>query len=189
MLPFVALKLGPTDVLCSSDVVHADQGLQPGIGNFQAGEDRYFFNGEIKIEGRSVTIPLKTDLFKLERRKTMRVVVVPAARISLNITEVDHKPVFVNAVLFDVSAGGLKMTYEPSADVPALTKQSEIVGVLHLPSTRTISFRAGVRHIQQVSPHEVHYGIEFINPEPVYVQRMLGLTMELQRIAVLSGTG
>lgn len=160
------------------------QNEQSALGNFAVGLDRYFFNGKVDIRGRYVSIPATVEVFKLERRKTLRVSVPPGYALSANVTDINGKAVFQAVQVIDISAGGLRLFFPENPAGVGLQGGSLLKGVLHLPSTRTLAFDGVIRHVQAVptgDPAGSHFGLEFGQCQSHLAQRMTVLTFDIQR--------
>lgn len=186
LLVFRPVTMDREKLVGTAGEMFSEQGSVNAIGNFSAGPDRYFFCGDIGILGNSITLNFTIDLFKLERRQTMRVNVSERDRVSLNVTEINGKPCLREAVIMDISAGGFRFYFPDEGTGLVLEKDGKTKGVLHLPSTKTIEFSADVKHVRAVDEKgssRRYYGMQFVEAKGV-ANRIMGLVMEIQRRAV-----
>lgn len=186
LLIFHPVTVDREKIVGTAGDLYTEQGTLNAVGNFSAGPDRYFFSGEIGILGNSITLNFNVDVFKLERRQTMRVAVSEKDRVSINVTEIDGRACFRQAVILDLSAGGFRFYFPDEKTGLSLDKDGRIKGVLHLPSTKTIDFVAVVKHIRTADENgesRRYYGTQFVESTAV-ANRIMGLVLEIQRRAV-----
>lgn len=160
------------------------QDQQTVLGNFAVGEDRYFFTGTVDIRGRYVSISTAVEVFKLERRKTLRVPVPEGYALTANLTEVNGRSIFQAAQVVDVSAGGIRLFLPQNPQGTGITVGSPLKGILRLPSTKTLDFDGTIRHLQTVSGENGdvrHFGLEFGACQASISQRLIVLTFDIQR--------
>lgn len=160
------------------------QGKGSGIGNFSVGQDRYFFSGDVTIEGAGIALPERTDIFKLERRKTMRVPVPEDYPFSVRITQIDGRAALRECVTVDVSAGGVRIYFPLYRQGEGLAQGGLVKGSLHMPSTKVLDFDGEVKHVQMqpiADGEALHFGIEFGQCREALFQRMTTLTFDIQR--------
>lgn len=184
LIQFAPVSLKDGVLSCLAEHAPKTQGPQGGIGNFSVGDDRYFFNGEVSVKGSTVSFSVEIDVFKLERRKTMRVPVPEGFDLSLNIIDINGKPTLRAAQIADVSAGGVRFYFPQNPTGEWIPPNSKIKGVLHLPSQKILDFDGEVRHIQKISLDGVetaHFGTEFGACRDANMQRMITLTFEIQK--------
>lgn len=160
------------------------QGEQMAIGHFSAGPDRYFFNGMVDLIGNAMTIGFSIDLFKLERRQSLRVNVPEDYGLSVNMTAIAGKTAFRTALVADVSSTGLRIYFPDDRLAPFLTANKPVKGTLHLPSSKAINFEGVVKHSREIDTGGIpttHFGIEVHHTSENTQQRMLALVMDIQR--------
>jgi hypothetical protein len=162
------------------------------IGNFTVGTDRYFFQTSLKIENGEASFQLNSDVFRLQRRSTIRLRVNPVYEMYLAIIEFKGGAVYSVAQLADVSAGGARIFFS-DLDSPIQAANSKILklqlkdrfkAVLHLGSKKSLEVFCEVKHSQQAiyrGSVVEHFGIEFVDLTPSAKNRLLALTMDLQR--------
>ena len=168
----------------TSDSNVSHQGLQVAVGVLPVGEDRYFFNGPIRVFDRGVTLSVDIELFKLQRRKTLRVSVPVHSGLSLSLTKVNGLSQLRPAGILDLSAGGMKI-YLQDETQGALDISAKLEATLGLPSDKKLSFAAQVMHLQMATVFDrkgLHYGLLFTDPTPAFTNRMQALTFQMQKL-------
>lgn len=163
------------------------------LGNFTVGTERFFFQAELKVQKDEGRLQLNSDVYRLQRRASVRLHVQPAYGMYLAITEFKGKPVYSIAQIADLSAGGAKIFFSNiDSPVPATVNSDNLglqVGdqfkaVLHFSNKKNIDVKAAVKHSQPaVHRGEIvdHIGLEFIDLTPVLKNRLIALTMDLQK--------
>ena len=183
ILTFLAHACDKETLMGNSETKFEQQGLHPVVGILPIGEDRFFFNGSVKVLDQGVTITTDIEIFKLQRRKTLRVAVPINSGLTLNLTNINGKSQLRPAGIVDVSAGGMRI-YLIDETQGALDVHSTIEGTLGLPSDKKISFSAQVMHLQMAAILDrkgLHYGISFVNPTTAFTNRMQALTFQMQK--------
>lgn len=163
------------------------------IGNFAIEADRYFFSGPLKIRGTQAELPLNCDVFRLQRRATLRITLSPQMGLFIAMTEFQERPVYVTVMVADISAGGARIYFgdlssQGQQKDPGLKSGSRFKAVIHPPSTRNIDVLCEVKHLHQSVLNQeavTQYGIEFIEQTQAQKNRLIALTMDLQRKLVL----
>lgn len=163
------------------------------IGNFSVGVDRYFFQTPMQIQGDEALIQLSADIYLLQRRASLRLGIQPEYGIFLSIIEFQGKPVYSIAQIADLSAGGVKFFFSNvDSPVPAHMNSKKLdfrvgdrfKGVVHFTNAKKIEITGEVKHIQQaVHRGEIveHIGVEFVELTGWMKNRLMSLTMDLQR--------
>lgn len=162
------------------------EGSREALGFFHVGPDRYFFNGLLARAADTIAVPLDADVFKLQRRKTLRASVPPDYPVTLTITQIDNRVVFVEAQVLDVSGGGVRIVF-PTSEDRKMTGSSYVKGTIRAPGGKMIAFEGDVRHVLTPDPdfpERRFYGLEMRSAAGVS-QRLIILTMEVQRRAVM----
>jgi mannuronan synthase len=184
---FTPREISKDHVAGSADLLPILAGKQKAIGNFGVGQDRFFFHGFIEVQSKDVHVSFDVEVFKLQRRKTLRIAVPLSYPMYMNITSLAHKKVFLEAKVHDISAGGLRF-YLVDQTLPVLPKDLVIGASIHPPSGKTIEISAVIRHLQTVpieAMETMQYGTELVSKNPVTTQRMMALSMEVQRKVIL----
>ncbi|MEZ0391994.1 MAG: PilZ domain-containing protein [Pseudobdellovibrionaceae bacterium] len=163
------------------------------LGNFSIGADRFFFQAAMNISGEEGVFETTCDVFKLQRRATVRLHVQASFGLYMAITELNGKSVYSVAQIADVSAGGARIFFSTvESPIPALGNTSNpgiqmgsrFKAVLNFGNRKTVDVICEVKHSQQAVHRGViveHFGIEFVDFTPGLKNRLLGLTMDLQR--------
>ncbi len=162
------------------------------LGNFSVGTERFFIQTQLKVSANGASIPLNCDVYRLQRRASLRLSVNPAYDIYLSVTEAAGKPVYTIAQIADVSAGGARIFFsDVDSPIPAsnskalnLKVSDRFKGILHFGNKKTLELQCLVKHTQQaVHRGQVveHYGIEFVDLTTTLRNRLLSLTMDLQK--------
>lgn len=162
------------------------------MGNFAVGSDRFFLTAPMRVEKDEGSLPLTCEIFKLNRRATVRLHIQPDYGMYMAITEFQGKKLYSVAQIADVSAGGARIFFsknDPNVQA-SNTKKLEIrvgdklKGVLHFVNNKTVEVEAEARHIQQaVYMGEIvdHIGLEFVGLQGAVKNRVISLTMDLQK--------
>lgn len=193
-------KLKPNQILSGTilqaEIEVIDQAPQEdlsAIGNFAIEADRYFFSGLLKIQGKLAELPLNCDVFLLQRRKTLRLALPAQWGLFLAMTEFHGRPVYISVSATDISAGGARIYFAElsglvSSKDPGLLAGARFKAVIHPPSTRTIEVLCEVKHVHHSVMDQqtvTQYGVEFVEQTLAQKNRLLALTMDLQRKLVL----
>jgi len=162
------------------------------LGNFTVGSERYFFRTSLKVTGEEGAFNLNSDVFRLQRRSSMRLQVNPIYEMYLAVTELKGKAVYSIAQLADVSAGGARIFFSDvdspiqagNAKVLKLAIQDQFKAILHLGQKKSLEVQCLIKHTQQAVYRGAvveHFGIEFVDLTPAVKNRLLSLTMDLQK--------
>ena len=81
------------------------------IGNFSVQTERYFFRADLKVKSSLFRIPISCDVFKLQRRQSLRVALPPSFPIYLNVREISGKPCLIEGRIAVLSSGGMKIYF------------------------------------------------------------------------------
>ncbi len=162
------------------------------IGNFTVGSERYFFQTSLKVADGEAGFLINSDVFRLQRRSSIRLHVNPIYEMYLAITEFKGGAVYSIAQLADVSAGGARIFFS-DLDSPIQASNSKTLNlqlkdrfkaILHLGSKKSLEVYCEVKHSQQAiyrGSVVEHFGIEFVDLSPAVKNRLLALTMDLQK--------
>lgn len=162
------------------------------LGNFAIGTERFFFQTMLKVSGEEASFQTSCDVFRLQRRSSLRLPVNPTYDMYLAVTECKGKSVYSIAQMADVSAGGARIFFS-DIDSPVQAGNSKSLnlqvndtfrGILHLGSRKSLEVQCQVKHTQQAVHRGVvieHLGIEFIELTTPVKNRLLALTMDLQK--------
>lgn len=162
-------------------------GLFQTMAFFQVDQDRFFLNGDLEVNLEAALLNIDTDLFKLERRKSLRAILPNSYPINLLITGVQDKAVFIDGVLIDVSVGGFRFFIPSNPMVDTLPTNTKIKGTLRSKEGKTLVVEGLIRHCLAGEVNGVQtnqFGVEIIQSQSVTV-RMTLLTMAAQRHALL----
>ncbi len=164
------------------------------IGNFSVAGEKYFFTSQFKIMPlQGAIFHLSCDVFKLQRRGSLRLHIPSSLGIHLAITEFSGKAIYSVAQIADVSAGGARIFFSDLASpvplannskTPELRPADKFKAILHLGTKRSLEVKAEVKHVQQAVHlgHIVdHIGIEFIESTQALRNRLLAMTMDVQQ--------
>lgn len=163
------------------------------LGNFSVGSEKYFFHAPLKIQEEEASFQISCEVFKLQRRNSVRLQIHPTYEMYLAITEFQGKSVYTMAHLSDVSAGGAKIFFsEAQAQMlnlgtsknPGLRIGDQFKCILRTGSKRNLELVSLVKHVQKsVYQDEIieQYGIEFIELTPLLQNRLVAMTMDLQQ--------
>jgi len=163
------------------------------IGNFSVGVERFFFQAMLAIKGDEGSIQLNSDVYRLQRRASARLNVQPTYGMYLAIIEFQGKPVYSIAQMADLSAGGARIFFSNvDSPVPATVTSKNLglkVGdrfkaVLHLSNLKNVEVKGEIKHSRPaVHRGEIvdHFGVEFVELTNSLKNRLISLTMDLQR--------
>jgi hypothetical protein len=162
------------------------------LGNFSVGTERFFFHAPLKVMEEEATFHVNCDVYRLQRRSSLRLAVASEYECYVAITESHGKPVYSIAQVADLSAGGARLFFS-DIDSPIQAGNSKAIhlkvgdqfkAVLHLGRKKNLDVQCQVKHIQQgVHRGAVmdYYGVEFVELTTHSKNRLLSLTMDLQR--------
>lgn len=162
------------------------------LGNFGVGSDKYFFQTPFKVMGDEAVFHLSADVYRLQRRSSMRLHVHQSLGIYLAITEYNQKPHYAVAQIADISAGGARIFFSDidspipaSANTrnPGLKTGERFKCVLHLANHKTFDLMAEVKHIHQAVHRGTivdQLGVEFVELSSTQKNRLMAMTMDLQ---------
>lgn len=171
------------------------------IANFAIGEEKFFFQGPMTLLASTdeVSIVIDSDLYKLQRRTHIRFQIEPEIRLHLVITKYHNKAVYIETQVSDISAGGVRIHFSQfpihshpgiaTAHNPGLRQGDKFHAVIHPPSGKTLEVVCEVKHQLQsaVKGDEMdQYGCEFVELTPLLKNRLLALSMDLQK-KIVSG--
>lgn len=160
------------------------EGAHEALASFALDPHRYFYNGRATVQKGRVVIDAEGELFQFQRRSALRVEIPFFLKITINITEINGRNIFIQAEAHDISAGGLRYFYTDYSG-PAAQAGDTIHGVLHSGPNKSIEFDGIIRHLMPVKTeqgtYQTHYGLEFSKGP---MQRMLMLSLEVQRRAI-----
>jgi hypothetical protein len=166
------------------------------IANFSVGEERFFFQGPMTLLMGSdeVTISIDSDLYKLQRRTHIRIQVEPELRLHMVITKYHNRSVYIETQVSDISAGGVRIHFSQfpihshpgiaTANNPGLRQGDRFHAMIHPPSGKTLEVVCEVKHqLQSAVKGDAidQYGCEFVDLSTLIKNRLLALSMDLQR--------
>jgi hypothetical protein len=141
----------------------------------QIGQDKYYFNTQIKnLGGGYFELDLNIPFFHLQRRDSYRVQIPESAKCDLKINNSECK-------ILDFSSGGLRFTL-PHVQ-PIYQVEQKVTVVLSFPGKKAMGFEALVRHVkvEQLSKPQQVIGVEFQNITPQMDSYLFALTIDLHR--------
>ncbi len=153
---------------------------------FAEGNDHYFYLGDSYLFAGGVRLNLSFDLYRMNQRNHLRVQVPSSVPLHLNITKIESKSVFFEALVSDLSPSGLQVYFVGKEQ--KLTSGAALVLQLHPPFGKSFALAGIVCHVHSlVIGNEVipQYGIQFSNLPASSYQRLLALTMELQKKQIM----
>ncbi len=162
------------------------------LANFSVGLERFFFHAPMKIINEEASFQINCDVYRLQRRSSLRLAMHSSYEVYMAITGFNSKPVYTVAQVADLSAGGARLFFS-DVDSPIQAGNSKPIdlkvgnqfkAVLHLGQKKTLDVQCEVKHIQQgVHRGAVteYYGVEFVDLTPTLKNRLLSMTMDLQR--------
>lgn len=153
---------------------------QVGLAQFQSGEDRFFFQTVFDFSQAKTTFDVDFDIYLLQRRKSFRVVLNEELKIKMIMINLNGKTEFSDAYVNDISAGGIKAEFINRS--LSLKRNDNLKMNMFFPSGRVVPISGAVRHVQKdrVTGFYTH-GIEFVDMDTLTANRMMGLTLDLQR--------
>lgn len=163
------------------------------LGNFAVGSEKFFFQAPMKVTQTEGSFPVNTSVYRLQRRASVRLQVHPSYNMYLALTEFQGKNIYSIAQISDISAGGARIFFsEFQAPIPAmgtaknpgLRLGDQFKCVLHTGNHKNMELWGEVKHVQKASFHDEmidHYGIEFVNANQSLKNRLVSMTMDLQR--------
>jgi hypothetical protein len=81
------------------------------IANFAIGNERYFFQTPVQVSDVSVMLDANVELFHLQRRKTMRLILPKELGATCTIINHNHFSVLHECQINDFSKGGIRLSY------------------------------------------------------------------------------
>lgn len=166
------------------------------IANFGIGEEKFFFQGPMTLLKNSdeITIEIDSDLYKLQRRTHIRFQIEAEVRLHIIITKYHGKSVYIETQVSDISAGGVRIHFSQfpiyshpglaTANNPGLRQGDKFHAVIHPPSGKTLEVVCEVKHqLQSAVKGDAmdQYGCEFVELTPLVKNRLLALSMDLQK--------
>lgn len=146
--------------------------------NFSFKTERYFMQTEIYFESGWIVVPISGDLFQLQRRANARFVMPAEYGATYILSSHEGKKYFVDCLIKDISAGGLKLEVPPTH--PEFKVGEILKGTLRLGTRRPMDFDVEVRFAQKTPTGHV-VGVQFLNIDHIMENRLLSLMMDLQR--------
>ncbi len=156
--------------------------VQRVVVNFVFRLERYFFQGVISFSSGWVVLDKSSELFQLQRRANARVDLPSNYNASYTLMSVGIHRCFVEAKVRDVSAGGVKIEFfKPNFEIQ---NGDRLRGALKLGLRRPIECEMEVRHVFEREVEGkvvVAMGLQFLNVDQTFENRLLSLMMDLQR--------
>lgn len=146
--------------------------------NFSFKNERYFMQTELAFESGWAVLQIGGDLFQLQRRANARFIMPEGYSAVYILTAHEGKKYFVDCIVKDVSAGGLKL--EVPITHPDFRIGEVLKGSLRLGTRRPMEFDVEVRFARKTEKNHV-VGVQFLNVNHVLENRLLSLMMDLQR--------
>lgn len=150
------------------------------IINFILDEHQYFFNSPIRKDSRGYYIKADGDVFILQRRQSARLDIPKEYSALLRIMSHNGKAILHDAIIEDISAGGVKVRIPPP--FPKVKSADRIVGNVHLGKKTPIEFECEVRFVSTSSedPQAQSCGLMFLDMNKIMENRLLTILMGLQ---------
>lgn len=161
------------------------------IGNFQAGEDKYFFMTKAEVVGHAISFPVYCEIYRLQRRGHQRLNIFGKKEISFRVTEYNQYPVLIHGTVVDFSVGGVRALFleDQSAEWKEKSAELRVGGLLKgritFSENKTLDVEAIIRHQTRKSEPTKsflgEFGLEFLNLSPSQKNRLQMVTLDLQK--------
>ena len=160
------------------------------LGNFMAEGERYFLTGPLKIAANEAILNVNSEIFKLQRRQSHRVIIPEDMKIFFTLTSLGNELMFLNAKFHDISVGGARIYFNPfeiakMAKVPKFVAGTKITGVFHTPSGKSIEVEGELKHVLNLPNGVEHYGLELKTDKAAVKNRLMALVMDIQHKLVV----
>ena len=161
------------------------------VVNLSYEEDRFFMSGMATSDGHRVVLDIQSELYYLQRRKSMRMEIPGKYKAKANIVQSNGKIIPVDFKILDISSGGCKMSF-PALE-PSLKVNTKFKIILYLGNRTSIDVDVQVRHSREIKPEEMSenyiasytpsqvMGVQFLVKDSVFEAKMLNLFMDVQR--------
>ncbi|HEX7673095.1 MAG TPA: PilZ domain-containing protein [Bdellovibrio sp.] len=150
--------------------------------NFDHGNERYFMKAYLRSSKDGVFINTNFELFQLQRRANVRVVIPETFDALFSLHGHGGKKYFKDCKVVDVSAGGVRIEFQGAK--PDLKENDIVEGTLRLGTRRPMKFDLQVRFVnKRVENGDTVYtaGTMFMNIDKTMETRLLSLITDLQR--------
>ncbi len=150
---------------------------QTYIVNFSVNKEEYFFQSHAAPIKEGFLLATQTDLFHLQRRKSIRLSLPLQMGAQVKILQLNSKPYFCEGLIIDFSTGGLKITLKALNSKIALNDQL----ILSIGLGKRIPF--SVEALIKYSAIQGEYqtcGIEFINKTSLLENKLHALQLDMQ---------
>jgi hypothetical protein len=165
--------------------------LEEVIGNFQVGDEKYFFKTSAELVGNTLSFPIHCDVYLLQRRGSQRFTVLGKKEVPLRVSEYNGKSFLIHGTLVDISQGGARVLLrsDHSADWKNKIEEVEVGASLKM----TISFsESKLLEVQGIIRHQVkeadekqsflgEFGVEFQDLTASQKNRLTIVTLDLQK--------
>jgi hypothetical protein len=159
---------------------------QKVLMNFVFKNERYFMQTELKFESGWAVIDISGDLFQLQRRANVRLILPESYGAVYILMSHEGKKFFIDCAVKDISAGGLKL--EVPISHPEFKSGEVLKGSLRLGNRRSMELETEVRFAKKEEKfHTV--GVQFLNVDHILENRLLSLMMDLQRELYIKFSG
>lgn len=149
---------------------------EEATGQLKVGDEVYFFNATVLIEGAKVVLRLHGDVFRLARRRSRRWPVPADLEIRYTIRRADDRLLFLTFAVSDLSLHGARLLLPKKS--AALKAGSRLDGVLRVGSRAPLAIQAEVRHARAGRAGEMILGVQWA--EIGDLARLAKLILELQ---------
>lgn len=151
------------------------------LGHFFLGGEKYYFQGIAQVTNNRCSIPIASELYRLQRRQNYRVYVPEAYGAKLNIFSVNDKDLEVPGRLADLSSQGCKVVY--TAPTPGLKVGDKVVANLIIPKKANFDVQGILRHLKAdegIKGAQV-FGVEFTPLASITESKLFAITMEIHK--------
>lgn len=155
---------------------------QDAVLNFDHRNERYFMKTYIRVSKEGVFINTNFELFQLQRRANVRVLIPETFDALFSLHGHGGKKYFKDCKVVDVSAGGVRIEFQ--GEKPDLKENDIVEGTLRLGTRRPMKFDLQVRFVnKRVEEGDTVYtaGTMFMNVDKTMETRLLSLITDLQR--------
>lgn len=147
--------------------------------NFVLGTHRFFGLAKFGSDENRGLLKFDPVLYRLERRKHLRVPLAAAIKKVCNVIQWTGKTVFITGDIMDFSLGGAQISIPAEKYLPA-RQGSKLKIVLHVKTKWNIEIAAEIRRIE-IGTKKVVLGLKFGAHDYRTQRQIQALAMELQR--------
>lgn len=155
------------------------------IGYLSAKSDRYFFSSSSRDFLMSplqaeIFIKYVSDLYKLERRASPRVLLPTHLRLKSWIEEVQGLKTHLPSEILDISGGGLRVSVLDSRAVGMFSVGMEVIIHVWVNPNKQFPVHGVIRHVHD-TPHATTFGLQALDSKIKSTNRLLAQTLLLQQ--------